>query len=229
MPLAVCPCGGKNAQARTSAVRVVGLALFPEDDAGNFDDALGFSGAGTFAEITSGADVTAGTGSTAQISTAHAITVSATSHNTATSTSDAASGGLLGSFSVNLPKALDNGGTLAEFDGDVNDASSLTVQATSTNTATASANIFSLGGIVIVSYPFILTPGAPLPIAPGTNGAGPVEINVFNLQAFVHTSSNAQGVDDELRAERRASSAEIDDAAYSLVGAHAFRELPHAR
>ena len=55
--------------------------------------------------------------------------------------------GLLGSFSVNLPKALDNGGTLAEFDGDVNNASSLTVQATSTNTATASANIFSLGGI----------------------------------------------------------------------------------
>jgi hypothetical protein len=44
--LAVCPCGREGAKVRTSAVRVVGVALFPEDDAGNFDDALGFSGAG---------------------------------------------------------------------------------------------------------------------------------------------------------------------------------------
>ena len=109
--------------------------------------ALGFSGAGTLAEITSAATVTAGTGSNATISTTHAVTVSATSHNTATSISDAASGGLLGSFSVNLPKALNSGGTLTEFDGNVTNASALTVQSTSNNTATATAQIFSLGGI----------------------------------------------------------------------------------
>jgi hypothetical protein len=44
--IAVCPCDGEGGQARASDVRVVGVALFPEDDAGNFDDALGFSGAG---------------------------------------------------------------------------------------------------------------------------------------------------------------------------------------
>ena len=110
--------------------------------------ALGFSGAGTLAEITSGADVTAGTGSTAQISTTHAITVSATSHNSATSISDAASGGLLGAISINLPTAIDNGGTLTEFDGDVSHASSLTVQSTATNTATATAQVATLGGLI---------------------------------------------------------------------------------
>jgi hypothetical protein len=41
--VATCPCGFDPTTATTSPVRVVGIALFPEDDAGNFNDALGFS------------------------------------------------------------------------------------------------------------------------------------------------------------------------------------------
>lgn len=41
-----CPCNGTVVAAKMTRARVVGVALFPEDDDGNFTDALGFSGAG---------------------------------------------------------------------------------------------------------------------------------------------------------------------------------------
>ena len=113
--------------------------------------ALSFSGAGTLAEITNQASVTARVGSSAELTTTNAITVSATSHNTATATSDAASGGFVGGFSFNLPKALDNGGTLAELDGTVDWASAVTVQSNATNTATSKANVFSITGLIGVA------------------------------------------------------------------------------
>jgi metallo-beta-lactamase class B len=50
------------------------------------------------------------------------------------------------------------------------------------------------GGTVTFTYPFVLTPGKPFPIAAGTTEAGLVEIEVFDLKAFVHRSVNAQGV-----------------------------------
>ncbi len=43
--VAVCPCAGEP-NGPTSAVRVVGVALFPEGEDGNFGNALGFSGSG---------------------------------------------------------------------------------------------------------------------------------------------------------------------------------------
>ncbi|MDQ1494188.1 MAG: putative transport system permease protein, partial [Actinomycetota bacterium] len=46
LDVAVCPCSGDPATAVVMPVRVVGIALFPEDDDGNFTDALGFSGEG---------------------------------------------------------------------------------------------------------------------------------------------------------------------------------------
>jgi ABC-type antimicrobial peptide transport system permease subunit len=46
MKVSVCPCDGVAARAVMGRVRVVGIALFPEDDDGNFTNALGFTGAG---------------------------------------------------------------------------------------------------------------------------------------------------------------------------------------
>ena len=108
--------------------------------------ALSFSGAGTFAEVTGGADVSAEAGSTGSLTSAGTISITASSHNSATATSDAASGGLIGGVSVNLPEALVNGGTLAELDADV-DPTAVELSATSANKANATANIFSIGGL----------------------------------------------------------------------------------
>jgi ABC-type antimicrobial peptide transport system permease subunit len=44
--VALCPCTGDAATTTMASVRVVGIALFPEDDDGNFNNALGFSGPG---------------------------------------------------------------------------------------------------------------------------------------------------------------------------------------
>src|SRR6185312_2380187 len=49
------------------------------------------------------------------------------------------------------------------------------------------------GGIVIVSYPFVLTPGRAVPI-PSTAETGPIEVTVLGLQAIVHTTTNAEGI-----------------------------------
>jgi putative ABC transport system permease protein len=57
MKIAVCPCTGVAARTVMGPVRVVGIALFPEEDDGNFTNALGFSGAG-FADHVGQPDVT---------------------------------------------------------------------------------------------------------------------------------------------------------------------------
>jgi ABC-type lipoprotein release transport system permease subunit len=44
--VAVCPCTGDRETITQVPVRIVGIALFPEDDDGNFNRALGFSAAG---------------------------------------------------------------------------------------------------------------------------------------------------------------------------------------
>jgi len=53
------------------------------------------------------------------------------------------------------------------------------------------------GGIVIVSYPFILTPAVDQPtvkLVAGTNGAGALEIESVAPTLYVHRSSNAEAV-----------------------------------
>ena len=46
MKVAVCPCTGAATTTAMAPVRIVGTALFPEDNEGNFTNALGFSGSG---------------------------------------------------------------------------------------------------------------------------------------------------------------------------------------
>jgi metallo-beta-lactamase class B len=50
------------------------------------------------------------------------------------------------------------------------------------------------GGIVIISYPFVLTPGAPIPLMPASAGAGAADVEIVDLKTFVHRSTNADGV-----------------------------------
>jgi len=49
------------------------------------------------------------------------------------------------------------------------------------------------GGVVNVSYPFVLTP-APLPLVPGTEGAGAVQIEWIDDRLLIHHSTDAQAV-----------------------------------
>ena len=49
------------------------------------------------------------------------------------------------------------------------------------------------GGIVIISYPFVLTP-APIPIRGALNAAGSVEIDGFDDTLLIHRSQDANGV-----------------------------------
>ncbi len=51
-----------------------------------------------------------------------------------------------------------------------------------------------LGGIVIVSYPFVLTPGLPIPLVPTSAAARGVDLTIVDLKAIVHRSTNAEGV-----------------------------------
>jgi len=50
------------------------------------------------------------------------------------------------------------------------------------------------GGIVIISYPFVLTPAEATKLVLGTNGAGAVEIETFEPTLFVHRSTDADAV-----------------------------------
>ncbi len=51
-----------------------------------------------------------------------------------------------------------------------------------------------VGGIVIVSYPFDLTPSAWIPLAPRSAGARGVDVTILDLKTIVHRSTNAEGV-----------------------------------
>ena len=50
------------------------------------------------------------------------------------------------------------------------------------------------GGTVIISYPFVLTPGEATQIFVGTNGGGALEIEAFDSTRFVHRSTDAHAV-----------------------------------
>ncbi len=51
-----------------------------------------------------------------------------------------------------------------------------------------------LGGIVIVSYPFVLTPSGPLPLPPRTKGGRGVYATFLDEKTVVHQSTNAEGI-----------------------------------
>ena len=110
--------------------------------------AIAFSGAGTLAEIGEGADVRATVGSGASIQLGGQMTVGATSTNTAFADSNAASGGIVAA-SVTLPTAHVSGATEAQLDGDVSGATTIGVTATSTNTATTTPEVLTVGGIAL--------------------------------------------------------------------------------
>jgi metallo-beta-lactamase class B len=50
------------------------------------------------------------------------------------------------------------------------------------------------GGVVIVSYPFLFLPRAPIVLMPGTNGANRVELQPLETRMVVHRSTDAKGV-----------------------------------
>ena len=112
--------------------------------------ALSFTGAGTLANVGTDEDdgpdakVEARVGSSSLIDLGGTLTVGATSANTATATSSAASGGIVAA-TVNLPTATVSGATIAAFDGDVTDASQISIGATSNNTATATPIVITAG------------------------------------------------------------------------------------
>ncbi|MHB1242915.1 MAG: beta strand repeat-containing protein, partial [Gaiellaceae bacterium] len=107
--------------------------------------ALSFGGAGSLARVSSSADVSALVPAAVTITAVGSVTISASSNNDATSSSDAASGAIVGGLTINLPLAEVHGATLAQLDGDIADASGLTVSATSSNTTIATADVFSAG------------------------------------------------------------------------------------
>jgi glyoxylase-like metal-dependent hydrolase (beta-lactamase superfamily II) len=49
------------------------------------------------------------------------------------------------------------------------------------------------GGIVIVSYPFVFIPGAPIALLAGTKGTGAVACTFFDIDLIVHRSTDGQG------------------------------------
>ncbi|MHB1242601.1 MAG: beta strand repeat-containing protein, partial [Gaiellaceae bacterium] len=100
----IAASGANDADASTESFQIGGLS---------------FSGAGTLARIASGADVSALAPAAVTIAAGGAVTISASSNNDATASSDAASGSLLGSLSVNLPAADGRGAALAQHGGDV--------------------------------------------------------------------------------------------------------------
>ena len=51
-----------------------------------------------------------------------------------------------------------------------------------------------VGGIVIVSYPFVLTPSAWIPLVPRSAAARGVDVSFADTKTIVHRSTNAEGV-----------------------------------
>ncbi len=51
------------------------------------------------------------------------------------------------------------------------------------------------GGVVIVTYPFVLVPlPEPIPVVSATDGSSSFDITVLDIRAIVHRSTNAQGI-----------------------------------
>ena len=102
------------------------------------------AGAGSLADIDSGADVGARVGATSSVSSNGAIVVTATADSDATANSDIGSGGLV-AIGVAVPTARIGGTTRAEFSGDITKGDALSVTATGTYDAIASATPVTIG------------------------------------------------------------------------------------
>ena len=95
-------------------------------------------------ELGSGTDVEARVGDTSTISSQGAVVVIATADADATATSDIGSGGLV-AVGVSRPKASVAGTTRAEFSGDITQGDALSVTASATYDATATAHPITIG------------------------------------------------------------------------------------
>src|SRR5262245_66515893 len=60
--------------------------------------------------------------------------------------------------------------------------------------APALASAVVAWGVPPGTYPFLLTPGRPLKLVAGTNGAGVVEIDAIDGTLFIHRSTGAQAI-----------------------------------
>jgi hypothetical protein len=140
-------------RAKMDGVITDGGALTVAADGDNVADADAFvaglgavttSGGVALAEITGMADVEATVASTASIHVTGAILVTAASDNDANADTDVAGGGVA-TFGKSTTTATIEGGTKAQFDGDVTQSSGVTVRATSDNDARAEAIVGGLG------------------------------------------------------------------------------------
>ncbi len=111
---------------------------------------FGFSGNFSLSnsEITSNADVEVLGASTSELSATGLIEISARSNNHSKTRSDVASGGFL-SVAIAVPTAKVNGGTTISINGDVTDASGITVQSDSHNFAEIDVLAITIGGIPV--------------------------------------------------------------------------------
>jgi metallo-beta-lactamase class B len=50
------------------------------------------------------------------------------------------------------------------------------------------------GGVVIVSYPFVFTPGRPITVLGEASGEGTLDVTFLDIDTIVHRSTNAQGI-----------------------------------
>ncbi len=107
---------------------------------------IGASGAGGDAESEISPTVEAYAGSATQLSAAHDITISATTTNDSEADTYGASGGLL-AIGTATTEAKANGSITAHVDGVITSSDNITVRATATHTADASATALA-GGIV---------------------------------------------------------------------------------
>src|SRR6185503_11465604 len=123
---------------------------------------FGFSGSASIAdaEIQSGADVEITGASSSDLSANGLIEITATSNNHAKTKTQLGAGGLL-AVGVAVPTAVVDGATEIDIDGNVNDASAVTVSATSDNFAEAESKALSIGAI-----------GAAITAAEATVGSG---------------------------------------------------------
>ncbi|MDX2379978.1 MAG: hypothetical protein QNM02_09510, partial [Acidimicrobiia bacterium] len=142
------------------------------------------AGAGSLAEIGSGADVEATVGLTSTVASSGDITVTALSDYDADSESHIGSGGLV-SIAVAVPQATIDGGTRAQFAGNVTSGASLTVVALGDYDADAKSIPVSIGllSIMAAAATAEITSGAQVEAHIGPDdslvaGASPRTINV---------------------------------------------------
>jgi hypothetical protein len=163
------------------------------------------AGAGSLAEVTGGADVEARVGETSTVSSNGAIVVAAIADADADADSDIGSGGLV-AIGVAIPTARIGGTTRAEFSGDITLGDALSVTASATYDADATASPVTIGLIAGAGAKSLaeIQSGASVEAhigpAVGTGGSDRPDINVGSgaVNVTADATMNATAVSDSI-------------------------------